>query len=65
MESAPNYSMYAGKIASTYQLWDWQNAMHAITELCYSPHSPKFGPAGSMLIARLCIYRIEYANIEV
>ena len=49
---------YAGKIASTYWVWDRKNAMHANTEICYSSHSPEFGPAGSMLIARLCIYRV-------
>ena len=31
--------------------------MHAIREVCYNHHSPELGPAGSMLIGRLCYYR--------
>ena len=31
--------------------------MHAIKEVCYFYHSPKFGPAKAMLIGRLCYYR--------
>jgi len=48
----------AGKVVSTYRVWDRKNAMLANTALCYSSHSPKFGPTGSMLIARLCIYKV-------
>ena len=42
------------------QVWDRQNAMHAIRELCYYHHSPELVPARSMLIERLCIYRRCY-----
>ena len=33
---------------------------NAIKEVCYLCHSPKLGPARSMLIERLCYYRVCY-----